>query len=378
MAGLKSFGEIGTNLLQQIASDDQDQVELDVDNEDLDTGDKDNNDDHQDDNDDLIDPDLENDDHDPSDLGDDAPNKDKTRDKNDKTEEKPEKTKPTGAVAEDIFDPAVRLKADRAGNLLNSAGQVVVRAGRERKFFEDAKKRVVAERQDNVRLAANMNNIVSAARELHGRFKALEDNKGMFEKAGLSNEEQLQMLSIATEFKKNPVDGIKKMLTMAHMQGVDLKSLGVAGGIDARTIAEEVKRTVSEQLKPISDRESADQADRERMEEARKTAERFFTDNPDALEVREEMGSDKFNSMLLGAQRKFPHMTLNEIWLRIQLAAKNAPPKTQERDNTQNRRRATEDVDTNRRRPRSRTTGSESFEDIGKSVLRDLRTSLRT
>lgn len=375
MAVNKGFEEIGNDLLSQIASDDQDHNELGTD-----TNDQGNDDD-------LLDPkdkfqnefednnDNDSDDNDPSDLGSDAP-KDRPQPKDKPQVE--DKSKPTGAV-EDIWDAGVRLKQDRAGNLLNSAGQIVVRAGRERKFFEDAKKRVVQERTDNVRLAGNMQKIAAAAKELHTRYATLQEQKGMFDRAGLNNDEQLQMLQIATEFKKNPVDGIKKMLTMAHLQGVDLKTLGVAGGIDARTIAEEIKKTVSDQLRPITERESATTADRERLAEAKEVATKFFTDNPDALEAREEMGSDKFNQMIFGAKQRFPDMSLSEIWLRIKLAANNAPNADREQNNRQqqNNRRPTGDVNDRRPPRRPRTTGSESFADIGASVLRDLQSSLR-
>lgn len=378
MAG-KDIADIGKDLLSQIAADDQDNNELGLDSEDA--GDQHEDDDLGSDNkDDKFQNEFEDGDddsgdrNDASDLGSDAPKKDQQQAK---PKDKQEPTKPTGVV-DDIWDPANKLRADRAGNLLNAQGQIVVRAGRERKFFEEAKKRVATERHDNVRLASNMTKIAAAAKELHTRFTSLQEQKGMFDKAGLNNDEQLQMLQIAVEFKKNPVDGIKKMLTMAHLQGVDLKTLGVAGGIDAKTIAEEIKRSVTDQLKPLTERQTAENADREALEETKRIVQEFFEDNPDALEARNEMGVEKFNNMIFGAKEKFPKMSLNEIWLRIQLAAKNAPAQRQQQEDRRGDRRATGDVAERRPNRRPRNTGTESFDDIGRSVLRDLQSSLRT
>ncbi len=369
-AGNKEFAEIGNDLLSQIASDDQDHQELDTGTND-DGSDDQSNDKFQNE----FEDDGGDDQHEGDDLGSDKSRKEARQERTPTQQQQP--TKPTGVV-EDIYDPAIRLKQDRAGNLLNSAGQIVVRAGRERKFFEDAKKRVVAEVTMNTRLAKNMQQIAGAAKELHARYQTLQQSKGMFDQAGLNSDEQLQMLNIATEFKKNPVDGIKKMLTMAHMQGVDLKTLGVAGGIDARTIAEEVKRTVSDQLKPITERETANRADREALEQARNTAEEFFQRNPDALAAQQEMGAENFNKIIFDAKRRFPDMTLTEIWLRIKVAAANGGPvQTQGRGQQRNDRRATEVVDRRPQRRPTRTTGTESFSDIGRSVLRDLQTTLR-
>jgi len=273
----------------------------------------------------------------------------------------------------DPFAPNAKLTTDKTGNVFVN-GKLVAKGGREARMFMGFRKSAVRDRDAATRAVAHTAKIAEGARELYTRYETLKSQKTLFEGAGLSSEEQAQLLPIAIAYKKNPVEGIKMLLTRAHMAGVDIKSLGGAGALDPKVLMDDMKAFVAEQLKPVHSQttESANQ------EKLRKEATGFFQRNPDAKDVARMVGgSHKLGNILNEAKKRAPDLTLDELFGQLHYAllrqfkgqlptgpvAKKPAPK--------NARKPERKMERNFRSSVSKNPQNPSFEDIAQSVLRD-------
>lgn len=334
-------------------------------------------------NDDLPGDDLGGDDNDEPDAGDDSGSDDQPEQRGRRQNKKPttpvERQKPgqqPGGKPQEVdeFDPNVRLQEDGKGNLISPTGRIIARAGRERQLFEKWRGRVQGVERNAQRMAINTRRLADASRDLYKKYQDLEKQKGMFDQAGLSFDDQKMMLDIAVEFNRNPIDGVKKFLTMAHMRGIDISKLGVGGGVDTRFVVDSLKKDLTEHF----DRQTSKREDPQAA--IQREAEDFMANTPAAWELADEMGHSQFSQMMDGAKRQFPDKSFAELfqslerqWLRSKLNNNQQQnPNTRQR---QQKRPTPPSAPANRRRSGSRNnnSGMESFDQIGLDVLKDIQ-----
>ena len=227
------------------------------------------------------------------------------------------------------------VKPDKQGNLRDAQGNIVARAGKEARLYTNAHKaraeaqRVTAERDDVIqRLEKAVNIGQDMYRELEA-FKARDEQVKQF---GLEPHEHLDAVQLAAEAKRDPMGTIKKLLTRAAANGIDLTQLGMQpGGVDAKSLMEMIRGEIAGHMKPVQDRAAQEKAEAEaRAEQARQLADtqaevnRFFIQNPNAREY-----APVIQEVL--KQPAFQHMSLGEVWARIQLNLVRNPPRAQNR-----------------------------------------------
>ena len=291
----------------------------------------------------------------------------------------------------DEFD-IKKVKYDGKGNILSADGKTVVaKAGREARMFTSLHKtrdrlNTVQQRANGeiTRLDTNLKKAVEIGTGLAQQLTTLREAGTAHTRAGISDHEHQQALELASMWKRSPIDAVKTMLTRAAASGIDLTTLGLQpGGFDTKALLDLVRSELGTATKPIQDRNQAETAaqqverqTREAGETATRELNQFLIQNPDAqryLPVFERIYS----------RPEYQNMTLNEVWLRIQLnlARQSREPRDQNRDpNAQRlRNRQQPRLPNGRQNPPDGRRGrqqsddiapvSESYESIARSVL---------
>lgn len=245
--------------------------------------------------------------------------------------------------------PEVRI--DGRGNIIDKAtGQVVARAGREARYYQGmhkARQKVESTQAIATDMEARLKKAVELGTGLFERLQAVQQNGGgdwAPDKHGLSDTEAREAYSFAREAKTDPVGTIKKLLTRAAAGGIDLSSIGLAGGnFDPKSLMDLVQGEISKHMKPLQERtqrETAQEQQAREVKEANEATTKELTDflgqNPDAknyLPIFQKVYE----------QPQFQHMTLGEVWARLQLnllrrGNQQPPARQQQRPQNQNRR----------------------------------------
>lgn len=277
-------------------------------------------------NDDSAD-DLGADDSDEPDAGDDDPTgeddgsdedeiddlSDTPRERVSHTDKRQQPKRPAGINGQDV-------RSDAKGNLVDAQGNIVARAGREAKVYQRAfnagrqnmGQRAELQRRD---LTGRLERAVEIAREAIARVQEARENASLGERLGLDVNETTRALQLAAEMKKDPKEGLKKLLTMAAAQGIDVQNLGLQGGIDPKSLLDLVRQEIQGATRPLAERNAADRqtADYERrFQNNLRNVESFFAANPDAVQY-----GPAFHAVL--QDKRFRGMTLEHIWDKIRL-----------------------------------------------------------
>jgi hypothetical protein len=212
------------------------------------------------------------------------------------------------------------LKADARDNLIDGEGKVVVPAGLARRFYERARKEQQRTRVEQSRanqLQTYLEKAVQVGQQLNERVRALQDAGNLGTKFNLSNEEQVQALQFMSDYKRNPTEALKAILTRAAAYGTKLDELGLGGGLDANSLVTAIEEKLGGKLKAVDEmvntnRERETEAARQEQLQRDTTREvvTFLQQNPDA---RAHLNTLK---QILG---KFPQLGLTEAWLRLKL-----------------------------------------------------------
>lgn len=224
------------------------------------------------------------------------------------------------------FQPG-QITQDARGNFVGPNGQVVARAGMEARLYTDnvrARAQLAQETSRAQDLTGRLNRAVEIGQELHGRVmqmqEQLKDRNGTGARLGLNDAEQVQALQLAAEAKRDPVATIRKLLTMAAANGVDVSKIGIApGGVDAKSLVDIVRQEISQVTAPIRQRTEQEmrqqqqtEAQQAQLRQTESEVHGFFNENPGA---RQHIPI--FHAVL--SQPQFQHMSLGEVWARIQL-----------------------------------------------------------
>jgi hypothetical protein len=270
----------------------------------------------------------------------------------------------------DPFDPRARFE-DRNGALYLN-GQLVAKGGWQRKIFEGFRKRTIQANADAKAMAGRLVQIAEGGKQLMERYKTLEANKNLFEKAEISFDDQREALDFILAYKKDPLAGLKLILTKAQMRGVDIKQLGVAGNsFDPSVITNDVKKLLDEGLKPVREMTAAS-ADAQKVS-AEVTG--FFDRNPEADQFAQMLPGSytELANILKKAKATAPNVSLDDHWKAlhyellkqgVKLDGTTTVVKDEPRRQPPRNRRE--------RRARGTYNGSESFGDIGKDILAEI------
>lgn len=235
-----------------------------------------------------------------------------------------------------------KAKLDRKGNIVDKNGKILAPAGVASRLYRKAYRaeRAALHLDRNVKDLGNRlkRAIDIGTQALNDLDKLQKDGTGLpaAKDLGLNATEQLEALQLFHLGKTNPTELLKKVLTRAAVSGIDVKTLGLQGGIDAKALTETILTEIRKDLKPVQEltqQQRRQQDDAAALQERRQAVteqlEDFFTANPAA---------QKFMPIFLKVYEnpQFARMPISEAWARIQL---NFMRRSQnKRSNPQNQR----------------------------------------
>lgn len=246
------------------------------------------------------------------------------------------------------------LKEDDKGNLTVD-DEILIPAGRPREWFEAVKREGRIAREAATRMAVSSQQLAERFRQLYGDYKMLEQQSAPLTQLAtqleIPEERVSDFITFAKEYKTDPVNAIKNMLTRAQLAGIDLTKIGANAPIQPQFLQETVERAVAKMLAPLQPKEP--EAGELPPEKAREFANfskefpEFIGDPADTSEEGEQRREHERN--IAEAIAQHPNMPLREIGLRYKLwllqnqeegepaKAKNDPPaqKTYARPKTQ-------------------------------------------
>jgi hypothetical protein len=227
------------------------------------------------------------------------------------------------------FDPRSSFRQDKKGNLVDSkTGEIIARAGSEARIYQ----RVHKQAGDYIQAATrNIQNQVQAERGKLERAvqiglgfeQELQKVRGQVQQLNAYELGQDQLLEAAQYYKQaqtDPVGVLKNLLTRAALNGIDITQLGMpAGGIDAKGLADMVKREIGAAVGPLQQYTAGQQRQQEQkqtesqyLQQAERQVNSFFTNMPEAVPY-----THIFHAVL--SQPQFQNMSLGAIWDKIQL-----------------------------------------------------------
>lgn len=249
------------------------------------------------------------------------------------------------------------FKEDRMGNFIDKDGNIIVRRGKARDVFVKIKKAYQKEQNEKKAITTQFQEVVGTARELLNRYNTLKEEKNHFEKVGLSDTEARQAAEIGALMKLDPKAGVRKILTILHLNGTDLSDIGVTSPVDAKEVARHTLE-MQELRKP---------KEKTPEEKAREEVVGFLDRHPTARQ---------YTGPLAEAKRRFPQMTYDEIWYQLLVAANKQEKRQPQRPIPRNSHRTTAPVA--ERNPGGKLSlravdPSQSFSQISRDLLRDIQ-----
>jgi len=239
------------------------------------------------------------------------------------------------------FPQRSEVKPDGKGNLVDATGKIVARAGSEARLYQNLHQVRQQLQQRDVQ-TADMNRRLSRAVEIGQELARENDQFKAQQKAitdlGIKPEDQLAAMQLYSRLQRDPENEIKRILTRAAANGIKLDNLSTPGGVDAKSLLDTIREEIGKSVNPL--RERSLQEEKERKAEADRQAalqrttdevNQFFMQNQDAqpfVPVFQQVLSDP----------RFKHMSLGEIWARIQLnQMRNGNSQPRRQPNSQSR-----------------------------------------
>ena len=269
---------------------------------------------------------------------------------------------------------SAEVRPDGRGNLVDAKGNVVARAGKEARFYQQAanasrqlqslKAQADAHTQD---LTNRLNRAVEIGREVYSRLEKLQAQNVEMDRLGISPQERLEAMQMVALSKTNPIAALKQVLTRAAARGIDMTELGVQGG-DLKSLADMLRGEIQQHMQPLRQRTEQEQAaERQRQQQAndfnnaKVHVSQFFAANPDAKQ---------YLPVLDAVLQRYPSMTLGEIWAKLQLHLT-------QRGASEARTRSSGAFPNGRGRlpPRSKSSMApvgQTYEQIARSVMKDV------
>lgn len=161
----------------------------------------------------------------------------------------------------------------------------------------------------NTRLSRAVEIGEQALRE-NERFKAQNEQ---IQQLGITPQEQLEGMQLIAQLKADPENTLKRLLTRASANGINIASLGNVAGFDPKALVDLVRSELQKGLHPLQERSQVEQQREQQQKEAadaRTEVETFFTQNQPARPYVKV-----FHALL--SDPRFSKMSLDEAWARI-------------------------------------------------------------
>lgn len=262
------------------------------------------------------------------------------------------------------FPRTAEVKPDARGNLVGRDGQIVAKAGKEARMYQDTQRarRDLATATANVEsVQGRLNEAVEIGQRLLTENNAFKAQQKQIKDFGLEPSEQISAIQLFLDLKKNPGDTLKRMLTRAAASGITIDNLSPRGGpagFDPASLLDTIRGEISKALNPLTERSAAEKQEQERQQaeaQQRRQIEQdvktFFEQNPEAVPH-----APVFQRLL--GQREFAGMTLGELWAKIQLRMH------QLRDGSQPRNGRTRQIPQGRGAPAGGDRGQNDMADL--------------
>jgi hypothetical protein len=227
------------------------------------------------------------------------------------------------------FDPRATFRQDQKGNLVDTrTGEVIARAGSEARIYQ----RVHKQASDYIRAATgNIQNQMQGERQKLSRAveiglgfeKELSELKATFNQINAFELPKEGLIEAAQYYKQaqtDPVGVLKNLLTRAALSGIDISQLGMdPQGLDPKTLVEQIRKEVQQGMAPVQEYTAQQQQERQTqqtesqyLQQAERQVSDFFGRTKEAIPF-----THIFHAVL--QQPRFQHMSLGEIWDKIQL-----------------------------------------------------------
>jgi hypothetical protein len=235
-------------------------------------------------------------------------------------------------VTHKLLPRAGEAHPDGRGNLVNAQGVIVARAGKEARLYQEAKtatsRAAVAEGATR-EITNRFNQLAGHARQLVDTVKQYEARDQQLQQFNLKPEEQLRAYQMFVELRDNAEVGLRKLLTRAAANGIDLTKLGVEGSSNTKAIVDLLRAELGQVVEPIKQRtalEQQQQQEQQRLTEVRtnaaKEVETFLAANPEAIEYLPVLQQLLANPQTRG-------MSLAHLWAEVRLNLLQNPQKQQ-------------------------------------------------
>lgn len=179
-------------------------------------------------------------------------------------------------------------RVDNKGNVINREGQILARAGNERRLFEKGRKleeRLQVAGREVEGLRAQMKKLTDAAADA----KVLE---GVPKSLGLTPEESYMGMRLVNMYKKDAGEFFRYVVAQMTKAGHDVSKLTGNGGAaiapDPAAIQELIRREISGALGPITQTRQRAEEEARVNDDALRQSQEFFERHSDA-EIHEEV-----------------------------------------------------------------------------------------
>jgi len=194
-----------------------------------------------------------------------------------------------------------RFRTDIRGNIVDANGQIVARAGQERRLFD--------------RVHRHFQDTDKQLEAVTTRLKAFEDADQSAVKAGLTLEERGMGLRLVAAFKTDPKATIRFMLQQAQQRGTDVSDIVQGGvGLTINDIENVIKTRLQEALQPFQPivENTRQQAEQQQMyEEARAQLSEFY----------EEFPQSRPHAAVIANIMGERNLSMREAWAELRVAA---------------------------------------------------------
>jgi hypothetical protein len=274
---------------------------------------------------------------------------------------------------------SAEVKVDGKGNLVNrQTGQIVAKAGAEARMYQklhktEANYRHLEAQHNDV--TTRLNKAIELGTGLYNRLQEIQQSQAATapKTFGLSDAEAIEALNFAKEAKVNPVGTIQKLLTKAASSGIDLTSIGLSGGnFDPKSLLDLVRGEINNAMNPLKERsqretaqEQAQREANERSEQATRDLNSFLSANPEAREYLPVFAK-------VYERPEFQHMSLGEVWAKLQLNLLRRQGQQRPPNRQQNRRPGVPSGQRSAPRGTPQNSGLASVDTSYEDIVRDL------
>lgn len=184
-------------------------------------------------------------------------------------------------------------------DLVDENGNVIAKAGAERRFYEENVKLKRDKEIFNTKvlptLKENYNNMLAKVQAYDETFKALRADD-------LTTDDIQTGLELVRQWKKSPAETLKFLLTQAKSYGINVE--GINNGVDTAAI----NQMLDQKLQPFMQEREQKEQERLIQQKAKRTYDDFMTKYPDAINHTDELAY---------LYRRNPNMSLDAIYYQL-------------------------------------------------------------